>query len=50
MGIRAANREYERWLEGQLRGDIVEADLKQKAEKNARQRLRLPARHLLALG
>jgi hypothetical protein len=33
MGIRAANREYERWLKCQLRGDIVEADLKKKHKK-----------------
>ena len=33
MGIRAANRDYERWLKGQLHGDVVEADLKKKHKK-----------------
>src|SRR5664279_2005024 len=28
MDIRAANRDYERWLTAQLQGDIVAADLK----------------------
>ena len=33
MGIRAANREYERWLKAQLHGGLVEADLKKKHKK-----------------
>ena len=33
MGIRAANRAYERWLAHELRGDMVEADLDEKHEK-----------------
>ena len=33
MGIRAANREYERWLAAQLHGDIVDADLGKKHKK-----------------
>jgi hypothetical protein len=33
MGIRAANRDYERWLKAQLHGDVVEADLNQKHRK-----------------
>lgn len=33
MGIRAANREYERWMKAQLRGDIVEDDIKKKHKK-----------------
>ena len=33
MGIRAANREYERWLKAQLHGAIVEGDLKKKYKK-----------------
>ena len=33
MRIRAANRDYERWLAGELRGGIVEADLKKKHKK-----------------
>jgi Uncharacterized protein conserved in bacteria (DUF2252) len=33
MGIRAANREYERWLKTQLHGEIVEADLRTKHKK-----------------
>jgi Uncharacterized protein conserved in bacteria (DUF2252) len=33
MGIRAANREYERWLKAQLRGDLDEADLKKKHKR-----------------
>jgi Uncharacterized protein conserved in bacteria (DUF2252) len=33
MGIRAANREYERWLAAQLRGAIVEGDLTRKHKK-----------------
>jgi len=30
MGIRAADKEYERWLTAQLKGDVVEGDLKKK--------------------
>ncbi len=30
MGIWAANRDYERWLKAELRGAVVEADLKKK--------------------
>jgi uncharacterized protein (DUF2252 family) len=30
MGIRGANRDYERWLKEQLRGEVVESDLKKK--------------------
>jgi uncharacterized protein (DUF2252 family) len=33
MGIRAANRDYERWLDHELRGDIVESDLDDKHRK-----------------
>ena len=33
MGIRAANRDYERWLKDQLHGEVVEADLKKKHKK-----------------
>jgi hypothetical protein len=33
MGIRTANRAYERWLERELHDDIVEADLDKKARK-----------------
>ena len=33
MGIRAANRDYERWLKAQLHGGLVEADLKKKHKK-----------------
>jgi Uncharacterized protein conserved in bacteria (DUF2252) len=33
MGIRAANRDFERWLKGQLHGALVEADLKKKHKK-----------------
>jgi hypothetical protein len=33
MRIRAANRDYERWLAGELRGGIVEADLKKRHKK-----------------
>ena len=33
MGIRATNREYERWLAHELHGDIVEADLAKKHKK-----------------
>ncbi|HEY0223202.1 MAG TPA: DUF2252 family protein [Pseudolabrys sp.] len=33
MGIRAANREYERWLKAQLHGALVESDLKKKHRK-----------------
>jgi uncharacterized protein (DUF2252 family) len=33
MGIRAANRDYERWLARELHGDIVEADLGKKHKK-----------------
>jgi hypothetical protein len=33
MGIRAANREYERWLKAQLHGAIVESDVKKKHKK-----------------
>ena len=33
MDIRAANRDYERWLTAQLQGDIVAADLKTKHKK-----------------
>jgi len=33
MGIRAANREYERWLTAQLHGAIVEGDLARKHKK-----------------
>lgn len=32
MRIRAANKEYERWLAAQLKGDIVKHDLKKKHE------------------
>ena len=34
----------------QLHGDIVEADLDEKAQEDARKRFLVPARHLLALG
>jgi hypothetical protein len=33
MGIRAANRDYERWLEHELHGDIVKSDLDDKYGK-----------------
>ena len=33
MRIRAANREFERWLKGQLHGELVEADLDEKHKK-----------------
>jgi Uncharacterized protein conserved in bacteria (DUF2252) len=33
MGIRAANRDYERWLATQLKGDIVNDDLGRKQKK-----------------
>ena len=33
MGIRAANREYERWLARQLHGEIVDGDLGKKHKK-----------------
>lgn len=33
MGIRAANRDYERWLRRELHGDIVTADLAKKYKK-----------------
>lgn len=35
MGIRAANRAYERWLKAELDGDIVARDLARKHEKMA---------------
>ena len=33
MGIRAANKAYERWLAHELRGDLVEGDVDKKHEK-----------------
>ena len=33
MGIRAANRDYERWLARQLHGEIVDGDLVKKHKK-----------------
>jgi hypothetical protein len=33
MGIRAANREYERWLKAQLHGAVVEGDVKKKHKR-----------------
>jgi len=33
MGVRVANREYERWLKSQLQGQVVAADLTTKHEK-----------------
>ncbi len=35
MSIRAANRDYERWLKSQLNGKVVAADLKTKHERMA---------------
>jgi hypothetical protein len=35
MGIRAANRDYERWLAVQLKGDVVDGDLGRKQKKMA---------------
>ena len=35
MGIRAANRDYERWLAAPLKGDVVDGDLGQKQKKMA---------------
>ncbi len=35
MGIRAANRDYERWLAAQLKGDVVDGDLGRKQKKMA---------------